>query len=59
MKRQNYEFKNAYKTDVTFKDCIKIAKNNYDLFSKFKIVYEKNSSGKYIFKSFERISSGK
>ncbi|MBP3800137.1 MAG: hypothetical protein ILA19_04060 [Bacilli bacterium] len=56
---KDYEFKNAYKTDVTFKDCIKIDKDNYDEFSKFKIVYEKNSSGKYIFKSSERISSGK
>lgn len=56
---KDYEFKNAYKTDVTFKDCIKIDKDNYDSFSKFKIVYEKNSSGKYIFKSSERISSGK
>ena len=33
----NGEYKNAYKTDVTSKDCIKIDKDNYDLFSKFKI----------------------
>ena len=56
---KDYEFKNAYKNDISWTDCIKIDKDNYDEFSKFKVIYEKNSSGKYIFKSSERISSGK
>lgn len=55
---KDFENTKKYK-EFTSKDCIKIDDSNYSEFSKYKVVYEKNSSGNYIFKNSERISSGK
>ena len=55
---KDYENTKKYK-DFTWKECVKMDDSNYDEFSKYKVIYEKNASGNYIFKSSERISSGK